>query len=132
MHLYLIDAYRLLSLAEVIEIWNILEMLVSDGSLALGDRVHVRTEGPVRAHTWNRRWIAFASNGGGDDLALDLDPPEGGVVGQVITQSRDREKVRVLAPSFRAYLEGFAVDLEHGRYEATIEEEVLVWFSRRR
>jgi cell wall assembly regulator SMI1 len=95
-----------------------------------GDSDWVRTSGPVRAQKWNRRWIPIASDGGGDARTLDLDPPTGGASGQVISQSRGWEAVRVLEPSFAAYLEGFADDLERGRYEASIEDGVLVEFQK--
>jgi cell wall assembly regulator SMI1 len=115
----------------VLESWNIRCELVEEGSLRLGDIGRVRTEGPVRAHKWNRHWILIADNGGGDARALDLDPPHDGMSGQVITQSRDVERVRVLAPSFQAYLEAFADDLEQDRYEALVEDDVLFEFNRR-
>jgi cell wall assembly regulator SMI1 len=126
--LYLVQSYRILSIADVVRTWRMLDSFVADGTLKLGDSDWVRTTGPVRAQKWNRRWIPVADNGGGDGKALDLDPPTGGTLGQLISQSRDVEAVRVLAPSFRAYLEGFADDLEQGRYEAGFEDGVLVEF----
>lgn len=131
MALYLIDSYRLLSLAEMLERRGIDEMLVDNGTLILGDSARLRTQGSVRAHSWNRLWVTFADNGGGDSLALDLDPPSAGISGQVITQSRDREALRVVAPSFRSYLVAFANDVEQDRYDAVIEDDALVSFLRR-
>ena len=75
-----------------------------------------RPRGPVRPDWWNPRWVPVAGNGCGDLICLDLDPPPGGAVGQVIEFLHAAEDRTVLAPSLGAWLEGFAAGLEAGEY----------------
>lgn len=71
--------------------------------------------GPIRAQWWCRGWVPVTWDGGGDHLCIDLDPAPGGVPGQVIYFSHEVGPVEVVAESWRAYLEGYAADLESGR-----------------
>ncbi len=40
--------------------------------------------GPVRQHVWSAAWVPFAQNSCGDLLFVDLDPADGGRIGQVV------------------------------------------------
>jgi cell wall assembly regulator SMI1 len=64
----------------------------------------------------NPKWIAFAHDCGDTLLRVDLDPGEGGRLGQVIFTDHADDTVIVLAPSLQAFLADFAGDLEAGRY----------------
>ena len=46
----------------------------------------------------------FPEDGGGNHLMVDLDPPPGGTVGQVLVAGPDEDERRVLAPGVGAYL----------------------------
>jgi cell wall assembly regulator SMI1 len=48
---------------------------------------------------------------------VDYDPAEGGTIGQIILWASDPPYVKVIAPSYRAWLEQFATDLEAGKYK---------------
>ena len=91
--------------------------------LAVGefDGVKGTPRGRVRADWWNRRWVPVGVNGVGDLICLDLDPPRGGKVGQVIEVLHEDGDRTVLAPSLGAWLEQFAADLEAGAYESDPE-----------
>jgi cell wall assembly regulator SMI1 len=54
-----------------------------------------------------------------DYIFLDYDPAPGGTPGQVIEASIEGGQYRVLAPSFRAFMEQYVDDLEGGKYEAS-------------
>ncbi|MGL6096438.1 MAG: SMI1/KNR4 family protein [Fimbriiglobus sp.] len=99
------------------EEWN--DML-DDGEF---DGTEAKPEGPAKAEWWNRKWLPFTENGGGDHMCIDLDPAPGGTVGQVIDFRHDAGPRRVPAPSLRVYLEQLAADLETGRlrYDETGE-----------
>ena len=71
--------------------------------------------GPIRRQWWCRGWVPVTWDGGGDHLCVDLDPDPGGVPGQVIYFSHEVGPLEVVAPSWRAYLERYAADLEAGR-----------------
>jgi cell wall assembly regulator SMI1 len=49
--------------------------------------------------------------------ALDLDPDEGGTMGQVITHDTHEDVHYVKARSFREWLEQYVTDLENGKYQ---------------
>lgn len=53
---------------------------------------------PVHREYWRPGWLPFATDGGGNSYALDMDPPVGGRVGQVIVIGSDEDERRVLAP----------------------------------
>lgn len=71
---------------------------------------------PVRQEWWNPRWVPVAYDGGGDLRCVDLDPTPYGTMGQVMTFWHTDERRERLALSFREWLNGFADDLEQGRY----------------
>jgi cell wall assembly regulator SMI1 len=60
-------------------------------------------------------WIPFATDGGGNSLAFDLDPPPGGTRGQIIVIGSDEDTRRVLAPGLTAFLTSITQLLQIGR-----------------
>lgn len=83
-------------------------------------------EGPIKRTWWNPLWIPFTSSGSGDHYCVDLDPARGGTVGQVIEFFHETSASRVVAPSFAAWLDGFARDLEAGRYRYDADSWTLL------
>ena len=77
--------------------------------------VDVRAGDPVRKRYQHALWIPFATDGGGNSLALDLDPAPGGTRGQIIVIGSDEDERRVLAGSLSAFLAESARLLEVGR-----------------
>lgn len=60
--------------------------------------------GPGVKDDWfNLKWIPFSHDGMGDHLCVDMDPAEGGIVGQVIRVWHDLDDRDVIAPSFEAW-----------------------------
>lgn len=80
--------------------------------------------GPVKPDWWNLGWIPFVGEGTGNYYCIDLDPAEGGNIGQVFDFDHERGPTKVLLPSFRAYLERYVSELESGviRFDAENEE----------
>jgi cell wall assembly regulator SMI1 len=106
-----VNFVALLSLDEVVrdaQLWRAFHFDESNHSRA-------RPDGPIKRTWWNRRWVPVTWDGGGDHLCLDFDPAPGGVSGQVIGFSHETGPVRVVADSWRSYLERVATDLETGR-----------------
>jgi len=60
--------------------------------------VEVRGDDPVLGVYTCADWIGFATDGGGNQLAVDLAPRPGGTVGQVIVIGSDEDLRRVIAP----------------------------------
>ncbi|WP_342662506.1 SMI1/KNR4 family protein [Deinococcus apachensis] len=74
-----------------------------------------RPPGAVRPVTFSPAWFPFASDGGGNGLAVDLNPGPAGTLGQVITFGPDELTRLVLAPSLPAFLDWVADQIEAGR-----------------
>lgn len=74
-------------------------------------------DGLVKTDWWNRSWIPFIDNECGDHLCIDLDPPSGGHVGQVIDWWHERGATKVLARGFAEFLAEHANALEAGMYK---------------
>lgn len=72
---------------------------------AFNGEAHVQRRGndPVHREYWRPGWLPF-SDDSGNAYAVDLAPPSGGRVGQIIVIGPDEDLRRVLAPSLTAFL----------------------------
>jgi cell wall assembly regulator SMI1 len=68
------------------------------------DMITVRGDDPVHRVYTRAPWWPLAEDGGGNHLMVDLDPPAGGTLGQVLVAGPDEDERRVLAPGIGAYL----------------------------
>jgi cell wall assembly regulator SMI1 len=68
----------------------------------------------VRRSIANRHWIPFAGDGGGNFLAIDLQPGPRGVRGQVINFGSDEVLQYALAPNVTAFISWVAGELARG------------------
>lgn len=107
-----------------LEAWReLIEELKADGSLAEFDEdQESQPEGHVKPVYMDPLWVPFASDSGGNFLAIDLDPDTQGTVGQVINMGRDEHTKYVIAPSFGAFLSYVATELRGGNYTLTEDE----------
>lgn len=95
-------ASELLSLSEMIEHWRSLTGLSDEGRF--DDRAVERVRGAVKPDWYNRRWLPVASDGEGNYFCVDLDPAEGGTVGQIIAFRHDSPERWVVAPDLPTFL----------------------------
>jgi cell wall assembly regulator SMI1 len=104
----LFGSYHFLSTIEAEKEWENWRVIYSGSSQAerddFDDNIQVRQGDPVRKHYANLRWLPFARDGGGNSYAVDMDPAEGGRMGQVIVIGPDEDLRRVLAPSLKEFL----------------------------
>ena len=107
-------SYYLLTLEEIIKTCNMLKQILEQGNY---HGFVASPKGPIRPVYWDPCWIQFMDNGAGDGLAVDMNPAEGGAIGQVIVCSHETGPERVLAISFGDWLSQFADDLRNGKYE---------------
>lgn len=98
-----------LSLSDVLVQWNIWrELDLGDG----GNEV----VGVQNKHWWNPKWLPITHDGGGNHLALDLAPGDGGTIGQIIDFDHEVWVSGIVATSFVEYLKSYADSLEAGTY----------------
>ena len=93
--------------------------------------VEVRSGHGVKKLYTHALWIPFATDGGGNSLAFDLDPPSGGTSGQIIVIGSDEDERRVLAPSLNAFLIRSTQLLSVGRLtiDAPDDGDPIVFFD---
>ena len=103
---------ELLSVKSVELQWDIWKKLLECDAF---EGINSEPDNGIRDDWWNPRWIAFTHDGGGNHLCLDLEPAEGGTVGQVITMWHDSEARELRFPSFTAWLGNVLNGVETGR-----------------
>lgn len=102
----------LLSTREIAQQWTVWNELHEGGSFV--DDFPSSPDSGVKANWWNPRWIPITHDGGGDHDCLDMDPAEGGTVGQIIEMWHDDDPRPLRAPSFLSWLTTAASSLEDG------------------
>jgi cell wall assembly regulator SMI1 len=113
--------WKFLSLKSVEIQWEIQKKLLDDGAFASATAT---AKGPVRPLWWNAKWIPVTFNGSGDLQCIDLDPADGGKIGQIVVYRHDHELRECIAESFVAWLDDLATDMESGKF--AIEDERIV------
>ena len=109
----LMDGWEFLSLERMQDEWQVWkELLDSDTFMGIGGD----PQPGVRGDWWNALWIPLTYDGSGNHDCLDLDPGNGGNLGQIITMWHDEGERKIVAPSFRDWLEQYAIALESGKY----------------
>lgn len=95
------DGNHFLSIAEIVNNWNIWKMLLEGGDF---DNAKSKPENGIKYGWWNPRWIPFTSNGSGDHFCIDMDPSSEGTVGQIIFVWHDMADRQCVSDSFSTWL----------------------------
>lgn len=113
----LINGREFLSLERIKDEWLIWKELFDSGNFQTEEgQEQVSEAAPgIRNLWWSPKWLPLTYDGSGNHDCLDLDPTEGGTVGQIITMWHDAPQREVLALSFRGWLKQYAEDLVSGR-----------------
>jgi cell wall assembly regulator SMI1 len=117
------DGWELLSLKEMVSHWQLWELSQRNGVFAALTSQPVQG---IRERWWHSKWIPVATCHTGSSICLDLDPSPSGVKGQIIAVFHDDPTRHIVAPSWEAWLNAFAADLEQGRYFFSEEYAGLV------
>jgi cell wall assembly regulator SMI1 len=86
----------------------------------IDDHDWMNHDGPVRKVLASPGWIPFANDATGNFLCVDVDPDQGGSVGQVIEVAYDDDRLRVLASSLADYLDTLVASASAGPEEGTM------------
>ncbi len=108
------DNSEFLSTDAIAEQWNVWRELLESGEF---EGIASEAERGVRTDWWNRNWIPFTHNGGGDHYCLDLQPATDGALGQVITMWHDMGERRIVAVNFHAWLAEYVASVRAGNIE---------------
>ena len=117
------DGHWFMPLAQAIELYEIMiefadEQPVDDYNFwrSQVDNQIISVKGPVKPHSFSKRWIPLTNSNGDVHRCIDLDPAPGGSPGQVIEVYPEACSHQVLADSLGDYLAKFAERLETGRF----------------
>lgn len=114
----LVNGREFLSLERIKDEWQVWKELLDSGTFQAEDGQD-QGSGPAPGICnvwWSSKWIPLTYDGGGNHDCLDLNPAEGGTVGQIITMWHDDAEREIIAPSFREWLEQYAEGLESGQF----------------
>lgn len=110
---FVLPGWELFEPARIAEEWAIWEELRRTQFVPEG--YDCEPHGPIRGDEWWRLgWIPFCGDGGGDHLCVDLDPAEGGTVGQVISMWHDMPNRDITGASLTDFIEIISADAEAG------------------
>ena len=70
--------------------------------------------GPIKRNYWNMRWIPITDNGCGDNIIIDLDPPEEGTLGQIVDWGHEGGVTTFQATSLREWLNEVVEEVRAG------------------
>lgn len=71
----------------------------------------------IRDNWFNLKWIPFTYNGSSDHFCIDMDPDNGGNIGQVITIWHDSPERELVAVSFEDWIKNYIADLKAGKFK---------------
>lgn len=118
-----IEHWRLVSLAEMSEIWQMMKGILDDQDptneyfFGPQDGEILSEPFPLQVVWWHPKWIPLLEFGNGDGLYVDVAPGPTGHHGQLVSfWNEDAAMNDVVAPGWLAYLSAFADDLEADRY----------------
>jgi cell wall assembly regulator SMI1 len=72
--------------------------------------------GPIKRSYWNRGWIPFSDSGCGDNLVIDMEPPEQGTLGQVLDWCHEGGVSTFQSHSLREWLSKVVEKIRIGVY----------------
>ena len=72
----------------------------------------IEVDGPVKTLSFSPKWVPFMDCNGDIFWAMDFDPDEGGVAGQIIEVDFEGASWKVIADSFEEFLNSYVSSLE--------------------
>jgi cell wall assembly regulator SMI1 len=122
------ENYELLPVEKIPYRWRVYIDGAADARKTYGESaVTLATAGPMKNELWNPYWIPLLDTGGGRTyFCVDLDPAEGGQVGQLIRINTDDQVGKVVAGSFTEWLSAFADELDAGLFSWEEDYEAIV------
>ncbi|MGE6259952.1 SMI1/KNR4 family protein [Heyndrickxia sporothermodurans] len=114
-----------LSLNDLLQEWKIWSELEEEYAFE-GDSFSIPT-GYIKERYINRYWIPISKDFGGNNLGIDLDPDNGGKIGQLINFGRDEEVKFVIANQLNDLLQFIIETIEEGNYTIHRDEDYTYW-----
>jgi cell wall assembly regulator SMI1 len=109
----LFDHTKLMSIDEIIEVWEMWKELVDAGEF-IDHKNKPKESNPgigIKNDWWNTLWVPFFNDGDSNHYCIDLDPAKDGNYGQVIQTWHDDKDRKFIARSFKDWFVQFKEDL---------------------
>lgn len=112
------DGREFLSLNRIKDEWQIWKSLLDNGTFqdSNGQDQGCDPDLGSRNLWWSDKWIPLTYDGCGNHDCLDLAPDASGTLGQIITMWHDDSERKIVASSFRAWLQNYAEGLASGKF----------------
>jgi cell wall assembly regulator SMI1 len=124
----LFPMYRFLPIAEACRSWrgwkDIFDSYGPSGMADFAEHVTVPEPDKVAKEYWIPGWWPLAEDGGGNLLAVDTAPLDGGTAGQIIVLGSDEDEREIFADGITAYLTLLSTTEPE---ISSPEEDVLIW-----
>jgi len=113
-----------LTTEDILKNWNLRKEIAREMAAyeeELKERV-IEVDGPVKAVSFSPRWIPFMDCNSDIFWAMDFDPEDGGVVGQIIEVDFEGASWKVIADSFEGFLHTHVTSLEANEYQFILDQ----------
>ncbi len=84
----------------------------------------------IRSEWWNPYWLPLTGDGTGNHYCIDFAPTRTGNIGQIVRMLHNNPKRKLVAPSFRQWMETYVIELEKGLYNYSSKWGGMVSRSR--
>ena len=131
----LFGRYQFNSLEETLEIWREWNERLTEFETELPDlQLHeiTRSGDAIDEVLWKKSWLPISSGfelPGLPGWVIDLSPPAGGSIGQVVAVFPEDDQRRVIAPSLTVLLESAAQNLDKQEIQKAQDSPDLLWFQ---
>jgi cell wall assembly regulator SMI1 len=104
-----------MAIKDMVRTWKLMCKIGADMERTEPDYGFGKQEGPIKRNYWNCRWIPFAENQCGDNIYIDLDPADGGNIGQVVDWWHETALSKLISPGFAPWLAETADAIAKGK-----------------
>ena len=110
----MVPSGMILPLNNILSQLQIWKKIIDSGAIS---GIRSEPELGVKNDWYNLNWIPITSDGSGNHLCMDLDPAEGGRIGQIITVEHDSPERFIVAPSFEDWIQNIVNEFKDGEYK---------------
>jgi cell wall assembly regulator SMI1 len=118
-----------LPVPKIYNLWKKLSSLSKDLERYIDDDEQP-SDNRIKTVTFSERWIPVMEQNGDVFWAIDLDPGEAGINGQIIEVDWECDSYRVIADSFNDFLLKYVESLEGGKIDIELEKSVNIKTSK--
>ncbi|MFK7907444.1 MAG: leucine-rich repeat domain-containing protein [Chitinophagales bacterium] len=119
-----------LSIEDAWEEWKTWAEIADEGNSTLDSAVISIPSDFVKENYANRFYLPIGKDYGGNNIAVDLDPDEKGIYGQLINSGRDEEMRYVIALSISDFMKFVLFHLQSNNFVFYKEDDVHIWFLK--